>query len=98
MIHAFVEALTTGFSARMFHSLYLLAPVWIPLMTIIIWYKLWMHFKQREWLKKQGEVLLEIKLPRDIFKSPQAMEFFLNTLYQSGVGSLLDVYLKGRVR
>lgn len=43
-------------------------------------------------------MLLEIRIPREMDKSPLAMEVFLGTLYQTSVGTLLDVYFKGRVR
>jgi hypothetical protein len=42
--------------------------------------------------------LLEIKIPREMFKSPVAMELFLNSLSQTAVGTVWDVYWKGRVR
>ena len=57
-----------------------------------------MAYKQREWIRAQGSMLLEIKFPNEMVKSPASMEIFLQTLYQAGVGTLADVYLKGRLR
>ncbi len=74
------------------------APVWIPVLLGAVFFEVWISLKQREWVASQGSVLLEIKLPREQMKSPVAMEMFLNHLNQGGVGTLLDVYLKGRVR
>ena len=33
-----------------------------------------MAYKQRQWISEQGSTLVEIKLPREILKSPEAME------------------------
>ncbi len=49
-------------------------------------------------MREQGGVLLEIKLPRNIDKSPAAMEMVLEGLWEDVVGTLTDVYIKGRVR
>lgn len=84
--------------ALMLHYAWILAPIWVTLALILTWLDLWLTYKQREWIKAQGSVLLEIKIPREMFKSPLAMEMFLNSLYSASVGNLLDVYFKGRVR
>ncbi|MFZ2770137.1 MAG: hypothetical protein WAZ50_03370 [Minisyncoccia bacterium] len=57
-----------------------------------------MNYKRREYIKAQGGIVLEIKIPREILKSPVSMEIFMNTLHQTSVGSLVDVYYKGRLR
>lgn len=74
------------------------APIWIPMVFIFTWFEIWSNFKQREYIKSQGSLLLEIRIPREMVKSPMAMEVFLGTLNQTSVGSLIDVYMKGRVR
>ncbi len=80
------------------HYIWITFPVWISLILIIIWFKMWLEYKQRQWINLQGSALLEIKISREMLKSPLAMEIFLNTIYGAGVGTLIDVYLKGRVR
>ncbi len=81
-----------------FSALVSFAPIWLPFLLIITWWDLRMSSKRRAYIKEQGSILLEIRLPREMPKSPQAMEIFLNTLHQTGVGNLVDVYFKGRVR
>lgn len=98
MMNTFLSLFQTEQAKQIFSDVLVSAPFWIPLLFIFICFDLWLKYKQREWIKAQGSVLLEIRLPSEIFKSPQAMEFFFNSLYSVGVGSLLDVYLKGRVR
>lgn len=74
------------------------SPIWVPTISIAIFSQLWLHLKRREWISAQGSVLLEVRLPREQMKSPLAMEQFLSHLHQTSAGTLLDVYLKGRVR
>jgi len=73
-------------------------PIWLPIIALYGGLMTWLSYKRREWIKTQGSVLLEVKLPSEMFKSPAVMETFIQTLHQPGVGSLADVYLKGRVR
>ena len=49
-------------------------------------------------MRAQGFVLLEIKIPKIIDKSPAAMEMVLEGIWEDVVGTLSDVYLEGRIR
>lgn len=98
MIDAFLQVFSADSLERFVHFARVLAPIWIPVLLCVVMFEIWIHLKRREWIRDQGSVLLEIKLPREQTKSPLAMEQFLNHLHQTGVGSLIDVYLKGRVR
>lgn len=73
-------------------------PIWLPVIALDLGLRNWLNFRRLEWINKQGSVLLEIKLPQEMFKSPAAMEVFLGTLHQTGVGTLTHVYGDGRVR
>lgn len=73
-------------------------PIWGPFLALYYGFKKWMSYKQGEWVHEQEKILLEVKIPSVIVKSPSLMEVFINILHQAGVGSLTDVYLKGRVR
>jgi len=57
-----------------------------------------MNYKQRKYINGEDKILFEIRVPREMSRSPVAMEIFLNNLYQTSVGNLLDVYGKGRIR
>lgn len=74
------------------------APIWMPILFIVVWFDLWIDYKRREFIKSQGSVLLEIKLPREMTKPPMAMEMFLNNLYNIFAGNLIKVYMEGSVR
>ncbi|MCX6787432.1 MAG: phage holin family protein [Candidatus Kaiserbacteria bacterium] len=61
-----------------------LAPVWLPFLLVGGALALGHILKQSEFLAAQKYVLLEIKLPRNLVKTPLAMEAFLSTLHLSG--------------
>ena len=99
MLEEFFDLLRNpSFYLKILDVLYVSAPVWIPIVLITIAFDIWMNLKRREWIASQGSVLLEVKLPREQMKSPLAMELFLNHLHQTSAGTLIDVYMKGRVR
>ncbi len=70
----------------------------MPIFVLLLWLDIWVKYKQREWIQAQGSVLLEIRIPREMTKSPAAMEVVLSGIYEPVVGSLLDTFLKGKVR
>jgi len=81
------------------HFLIVFAPVWIPLLALLAWFDVFVHYKRRAWIKKEGSALLEIKLPHEIFKSPAAIEAILNVIYEPVGGSnLIKVFLEGALR
>jgi hypothetical protein len=98
MIQAFLSLFQTDIARKIFSGALLTAPVWVSLLCVFIYFDLWVTYKQRQWLKDQGRFLLEIKLPREMPKSPQAMELFFNSLYNVAVGNFITVYWKGAVR
>lgn len=97
-----LEAFRYIFSEEQLYKLLILAkdaaPLWVPVFLFLIFIDIWLNLKRREWIKKQGSVLLEIKLPRDILKGPAAMELVLHGFFEPVLGTLLDAYFKGSVR
>lgn len=70
----------------------------LPVFAMLAW-NLWLSYVQTEFLRGYKWVLLEVKPPKDVFKSPLAMELVLNTLYQTGgTGTWYDKYWKGNLR
>ncbi len=71
-------------------------------LIIAAWaWRFWMAYIHGKFLKKIDEestVLLEIKIPREIMKSPLAMETFILNLNQgSGIGSIYERNFKGNL-
>jgi hypothetical protein len=78
--------------------LLILLPIFLPLILI---YAVWiMRFRwlTLKWAAEQKTCLLEIRLPKEITKSPAAMEIFFSYLDQSGAGNLGEAYIDGKTR
>jgi hypothetical protein len=70
-----------------------------PFILVIMGWHFWVRHRNAEWLASLKWVLLEIKIPKDIYKSPQAMEVALgNALFQTGgVGTNYAKYWQGKL-
>ena len=67
--------------------------VWIPAFLIDTLIDLWIQYRRTQFLAKQTYTLLEVKLPKEIFKSPRAAEFFIAGLNQGfGEGNWYEKY------
>src|SRR3989344_570966 len=78
---------------------YMLMPVWLPLAFIVVMFKAWVYFIRSRYWAGMGNVLLELKIPREIFKSPLAMEVVLNQLHQTAdEGNWYWKYWRGQTR
>jgi hypothetical protein len=69
----------------------------IPILVIMAW-NLWLSYIQTVFLKGLKWTLLEVRPPKEVFKSPAAMELVLNSLYAGAQGGdWLTKYWKGEV-
>jgi hypothetical protein len=79
--------------------LFILFPIWGP---IVMWDQLkkwWMKYINMVFISSQEHILLEIKIPREITKSPRAMEMVM-PLFDQGSGESNEIFLywDGKVR
>ena len=74
------------------------AEYWAPVVFGFIFVNIWLRYIRTKWISNIKWVLLEIKLPKDVYKTPLAMEVVLNALYQTQDGQWVDKYIKGRVK
>lgn len=76
-----------------------LAPIWVPIMLIIVAWHMWVKYLRVSYLASLEWSMLEIRIPRDVFKSPEAMEIALvNAFHQGGgMGNWYQKYWQGRV-
>ncbi|MFH0804447.1 MAG: hypothetical protein V1896_02510 [Candidatus Zambryskibacteria bacterium] len=82
-----------------FKYVYLSMPVWLPAIFLILFFNAWVYWRRTRFWQKEGSVLLEIKLPREISKSPAAMEVVLQALHQTGgEGTWINRIWKGQTR
>lgn len=99
MFNFFKEIFTDPIFLSLVKILFKTAYIWFPILCLLIIWELWVRYVQALFFAKQKYVLLEIKVPREVFKSPQAAEFFINSLHQNGgEGNWYEKYWKGQVR
>lgn len=76
-----------------------ITPFVLPILLFSVLFHKIKGYNRAKYISELKTVLLEIRLPQDVFKSPLAMETFLTTLYQtSGETTFIDRYWKGQVR
>ncbi len=59
------------------------APIYLPIVTFYLFFEYWLYYVTKKFDLNQGRVTLEIKLPQDVFKSPEAMELVLIQMHQT---------------
>ena len=71
---------------------------WLPLVLAFLFWFIWIDYIQSVFHRKQKQVLLEIFLPRDVYKSPLAMEVALSGLHIiKGASTWYDRYVLGKI-
>ena len=75
------------------------APIWVPAGLFIGFWHVWVWYIQSLFLSGRNPVLLEMRIPREVTKSPRAMELAL-TLFSisSGETTFIQRGWKGQVR
>ena len=75
------------------------APIWLPIGLLIGFYKVWVWYARSLYISKRHFVLLEMKLPREITKSPRAMEMALTSFWMmSNETTFIMRVIDGQVR
>lgn len=98
MIEDFISLFQTDFYLKVWRFAFAIWPVWLPLVLISLLFNTWFSYKRREWLKKTGSILLEIKIPKNTDKSPAAMEMVIEGIWEDVIGSLTSAFFEGEVR
>ena len=76
-----------------------LAPIWLPAILAVAFWKVWIHYRRADFIASQDTMVLEVKIPRDIEKSPRAMELVFAGLYiGSGESTFINRWWEGGVR
>ena len=81
------------------HIIKITSYYWIPVLLVYIGWRVWMKYIRLATIAKKEWIMLEIRIPKEVFKSPQAMEIFLaNALHQGGgMGNWYQKYWLGNV-
>lgn len=57
--------------------------LWLPALLGAIFYRTWLHYIHIEFLKKMRWVLLRVRTPRDLIKTPKSMEQVFSAAYST---------------
>lgn len=76
-----------------------LSPIWLPIVLVRVLWIMWLNAIRSKFIAEQEYVVLEIRLPREIFKSPKAMEAVLAGFHQGpGETTWINRFIEGKVR
>lgn len=74
-----------------------LSPIWIPFLLFFLLFEKWSEYLYAKFTVYNGRSTLRIKLPQEIFKSPEAMESVMSIVHNvNSADNLMQVYLDGK--
>jgi len=74
-------------------------PLWGPVAFGALFYNIWLSYVRRHNMYEEDHVLLEVTLPQEQDKAPDAMELALHALHQTSVpGKFIGKYWEGNVQ
>lgn len=79
-------------------AIIIMSPISLPIILAVVAFNVFRHYTLVGRIYKEGNVLLEIKLPREQLKSPRAMEIALSGFYVTSSGNWWTKFFKGRHR
>jgi len=69
-----------------------------PFLFAWLLWQAYLLYIRSNYINKEERILLEIKIPKEITKSPKAMELLLEVFQQTYEGELIDRFIKGSIR
>lgn len=82
----------------LYKIVFALLPLFLVILLGYIAFKVWLHYIQQDFISGIEFVLLEIIPPREVLRSPQAMELFItNALYHWSLKGGKEEYWQGAV-
>src|SRR3989344_4564819 len=96
----FIPEEILGYIRISFGYIFDLMPLWLPAIFLKLGFDAWIYYRRADyWNNKLGSLVLEIKLPPNVDKSPLAMELVLNQLHQTAdEGNWYWKYWRGQTR
>lgn len=86
---AFAEALSLVFWTY---------PLWLPFFLAKVFVELWMTYIRFDFLRNNKGILMEVRIPQEIEKTPRSMELLMMALYETGSVEYNETYWDGKVR
>lgn len=73
--------------------------LWLFIILFILFEDAWLHYRQEDYIHKIRWMLLELRVPRHIEKSPQAMEQVLVAIHsmRNAAGDFREKFIEGEV-
>lgn len=76
---------------------FVLTPVWLPIILFILFFNKWGDTIGLKFYLNQGRSTLRLRLPPEVFKSPEAMEFVISQIHNNAnPDNLMQTYLDGK--
>lgn len=77
--------------------LFFTAPLWLPYLTFHMFFYFYSAMLGTKFSFNSGRAVFEIKLPSEVFKSPEAMEFVLTQIFnKASPDNLMETYIAGK--
>jgi hypothetical protein len=71
----------------------------LPFFLVALLWHLWIHYIQAKYIAKAEWIVLEVKIPKEILKTPQAMEVALGALHQTWDNdNFIKAWTEGQLR
>ncbi len=98
MTNATINILNSGLLGNVGKYLLILLPIFLPIFLLYAFLSIRFRWITMTFNNKQPPCLLEIRLPKEITKSPAAMEVFFYYFAQRGADNYGEAYLDGKTR
>ena len=73
------------------------APIWLPWLSLKVFHAKYMDFVGKKLDISQGRVTLEIKIPQEVLKSPEAMETVISQMWNKATpDNFWETYIDGK--
>ena len=72
--------------------------IWLPVALGAAFIKVWLNYIRTDFMTSQKYFIIEIKIPREIERTPLAMETFLHGLWQKPASHFIEGYWQGKVQ
>ncbi len=93
-----LESLVFVVLGQIYNILAITAVVWAPILLVWLAQRLWLQYRQRQFIQKNFQfIMLEVKVPRIIDKTPIAMELALHAFLQNRLLNWYERWWKGEV-
>ncbi len=98
MLNYFLNSINTGLWPYVIKILVVVLPIAMPFVLIYGIWVLRLRYLQMKFIESKKPCLLEIRLPKEIVKSPAGMEIFFSYLNAGGAGSYGAAFIEGETR